>query len=196
MNIIEEITNCKKCPLWKKMPISPVPPVGDGDIMVLAECPGKDESIIMEPLVGRCSKFFDRQVLIPAELSRKDLIITNLVKCACRSGNKNRVPSKEEINICSDWIFKEIDFYQPKVIITMGKYATLAIVNNQKTIKELGRVNLKSNFKLKNIIGQSYLYNNIPVYPVYHPSFLMVHSRKDIDQTVEIFKLIKQKFIC
>lgn len=186
MSLKEKIKNCKRCPLYKNMPdgCSPVPGIGpqNAQIMFVGEALGEDESIYGEPFVGRCGRFMNVQMLSPAGIKREDLYITNTVKCRPTKGNANRPPSDVEITKCKGWLWEEIKLVKPKVIVTLGKIPTYTLLNKE----------LKKSFTLKSVIGKSFDmdFNGIKtkVYPLYHPSYLMVRNRKAIDDNVKVLK--------
>lgn len=167
------------------MPLNPVPGWGNkkAKIMILGEAPGKDEAIIEEPFVGRCGKFMDMHLLEPAGLIRSELYITNMVKCMCRTGNKNRKPKKDEISACQDWVTEEIKILQPKVIITLGE----AVNKKYFTFKNM-----------EEAVGQEITIHDgnetadLKILPCYHPSYLMQYGSKKIELCQNIFKKAKE----
>jgi DNA polymerase len=88
-------------------------------IIFIGEAPGKNEDISGKPFVGASGKFLD-EMLTSVKLSREDIYITNIVKYR---PPENRDPSKEEIKACEAWLHAEIQFIQPKLIVTLGRYA-------------------------------------------------------------------------
>jgi uracil-DNA glycosylase len=89
-------------------------------IIMIGEAPGKNEDERGFPFVGSAGKVLD-QALIDARIERKEIYITNVVKC--RPPN-NRVPTDEEIRICTgEYLNKEIDIISPKIICILGSTA-------------------------------------------------------------------------
>lgn len=190
-----EILNCTKCPLYKSMPYGckPVPGVGPSDarIFIIGEALGEDEAILSKPFIGQCGKLLDK-MLKEAEIDRNKCFISNTVKCrpikTIKTRVSNRPPTKEEIQSCKDWLFQEIDLIRPNIIFTLGMVPTRVLLG------------LKSTAKLGDYIGQeSRMGLGYPpiadfislVVPMYHPSYIMAHSRKDYETTVSIFKRYK-----
>ena len=94
-------------------------------IILIGEAPGKNEDETGSPFVGSAGKILD-QALIAARLERNDIYITNVVKC--RPPN-NRVPTDEEIGICtSEYLKKEIDIISPKIICILGATALKSLL--------------------------------------------------------------------
>lgn len=185
MILEEQIKNCQKCPLYLDMPFSPVPGYGNkkAKIMLIGEAPGKDEAVMEEPFVGRCGKFLDKQLIEPAGLVRSELYISNLMKCSCRDGNKNRRPKRNEIRACRDWLSKEIDEINPKIIITLGELP----------VRYFGLLG-----KLDNLVGYEHHIDNngvissYMVLPAFHPSYLLQYGRSKTERTLNVFKRAKE----
>ena len=88
-------------------------------IVFIGEAPGKSEDLSGKPFIGASGKFLD-EMLRSIKLSREDVYITNIVKYR---PPENRDPSKDEIQACEAWLHAEIQLIQPKLIVTLGRYA-------------------------------------------------------------------------
>jgi len=113
--------DCKKCNLHKfRKNVVP----GDGpvpcDIMLIGEAPGRDEDILAKPFVGAAGKILN-EALKEAGYTRDSVFITNIVKCRPPG---NRVPKKEEITACSEYLRDEIERVSPDKIILLGRTAS------------------------------------------------------------------------
>ncbi len=107
-------------------------------ILVIGEAPGKNEDEQAAPFVGSAGNLFDKNYLLPLGLGRKDIWLTNVVKC--RPPN-NRTPLDLEMDACKIWLMKEIEILKPKLIITLGNTAKKFIrvyysVNGGVTIED------------------------------------------------------------
>jgi len=162
---------------------SPIPGIGppNAKIMLVGEAPGKDEDLLEEPFVGKCGKFLDRCLIEPAGLRRDELYITNVVKCMCRDGNKNRKPKREEVWSCEDWLVKEIQLINPKIIITLGDTAFKWFTEQ-----------IKPKMKLSESIGKYIPYSGRIIIPCYHPSYLQNYSRSKTEESLNVFKRAKE----
>lgn len=185
-NLNSQIKSCQKCPLYKDTPCGPVPGIGPdkASLMIVGEALGEDESIVGEPFVGLCGRFLDK-MLDKAGLIREEIYITNAVKCLPTKNNKLRTPSKKEINACKKWLWLELTKVAPQYILTMGRVSTELLLHVKKTTP------------LKEIIGRPYRvdYSTAIIVPCYHPSYIMVHSKKDMERMVEILYDIRQKIV-
>jgi uracil-DNA glycosylase family 4 len=190
MNLDDQIRACQKCPLYLDMPLAPVPGFGNKNakIMLVGEAPGKDEAIVEEPFVGRCGKFMDMHLIGPAGLSRSDLYIANVIRCMCRTGNKNRKPKASEIKTCKDWLYQEIIEVNPKVIITLGDTSSKLLCLNKT-------------YSMDNHVGCEFtVHNSIigirTIFPCFHPSYLMTYSRDKTERALQVFKRAKEIAEC
>lgn len=122
----EIIRKCTLCPLHLTRK-NAVPGEGSGNanIMFIGEAPGKNEDEAGRPFVGKAGQFLDF-ALAEAGIERRDVFITNVVKCRPPG---NRDPKEEEINACSPYIDKQIEAIKPGVICTLGKFATSYILS-------------------------------------------------------------------
>lgn len=106
-------------------------------ILLIGEAPGKNEDETGIPFVGGAGKILD-QALVNAGIARKDTFITNVVKC--RPPN-NRIPTEEEIRICTDlYLKKEIHIISPKVICILGATALKSLLGLEYMTRHRGKV--------------------------------------------------------
>jgi uracil-DNA glycosylase family 4 len=111
-----KLSFCPKCPLYK----APGPVFGEGPaaarIMVVGEAPGEEEARYRRPFIGGSGQVLT-VLLAKAGISRKDVWVTNAVKCRPPG---NRKPTGEEINCCSPILESEIADVKPNVVAAMG----------------------------------------------------------------------------
>ncbi len=105
----------------KKTATQPV--FGDGNpsaqVVFIGEAPGKNEDLGGKPFIGAAGKFL-AEMLASIKMKREDIYITNIVKY--RPPN-NRDPEPEEKKACSEWLYKELNFIQPKLIVFLGRHS-------------------------------------------------------------------------
>jgi DNA polymerase len=90
------------------------------DLMFVGEAPGFHEDKQGVPFVGQAGKLLDR-LLGGVGLSRDDVYIANVLKCRPPG---NRDPQQDEIEACEPHLFRQIELIEPKVIATLGNFAT------------------------------------------------------------------------
>jgi DNA polymerase len=152
----EEIGDCKLCRLSKERKNIVF---GEGnpaaDLMFIGEGPGREEDIQARPFVGSAGKVLT-SLIGKMGFNREDVYIANIVKCR---PPMNRNPEVDEINACLPFLKKQIGIIGPKVIMTLGKFSSQALLGTDSPISRLR--------------GRFYLYEEIPVMPTFHPAYLM-----------------------
>jgi uracil-DNA glycosylase len=136
--LASRIRVCRKCPLYQSRTLA-VPGEGKptAKVIVIGEAPGREEDESGRPFVGSAGRFLD-QVLRETKLDRADLFITNIVKCR---PPQNRRPKTIEVETCvTNYLHKQIELLNPKLIVLLGSVATKALIG-AKTLEEArGRV--------------------------------------------------------
>ena len=122
-------------------------------LMFVGEGPGREEDLAGEPFVGRSGRLLDRLIDEEIGLSRDDCYIANVVKC--RPPN-NRDPLPEEVVACHHFLAGQIDQVSPAVIVTLGNFATRALLGTTEGITRLR--------------GQSFAYGSSSLVPTFHPA--------------------------
>ena len=159
----EQVVNCSRCELHKTRTNS-VFGVGDqnADLLVVGEAPGADEDAQGEPFVGRAGQLLN-SMLLAINLQREQVYIANILKC--RPPN-NRDPSPEESKLCEEYLTKQIDLLQPKVILAVGRIAAQKLL---ETSTPIGKLRGKTH---------SYGESKTPFIVTYHPAYLMRSPRQ------------------
>lgn len=152
----KEVLGCKGCDLHKTR-LNVV--FGSGSeaarLMFVGEAPGQDEDIQGLPFVGRAGQLLTK-IIEAMGLKREEVYIANILKC--RPPN-NRAPLPAEILACSDNVRRQIDIINPKVICTLGKFASQTLLKTETPISALR--------------GHFHEYNGIKVMPTFHPAYLL-----------------------
>lgn len=127
----------------------------DARLMIIGEAPGKKEDLQGMPFVGKAGTLLTK-ILTNIGIDRKDIFITNVVKC--RPPN-NRKPLPLEINTCTDLLLiNQIKIIQPQSICTLGTTATEGL--------------LKTKVKISQIHGTPFYFDSIITIPTYHPAYI------------------------
>jgi DNA polymerase len=92
----------------------------DADLMFVGEAPGYHEDRLGLPFVGQGGKVLDR-MLATIGLRRSDVFVANVLKCR-PPGNRDPLP--DEIEACEAHLFAQVELIRPKVICTLGNFAT------------------------------------------------------------------------
>lgn len=112
-----------------------VPVFGEGpcpsDIMIVGEAPGRKETELGRPFVGRAGAFFTGILQEALKRPREELYITNVVKVWPKVNTRRgrtRPPTKAEEAFFLPYLKKEIEAVRPKVVVTVGKTALNAVL--------------------------------------------------------------------
>jgi uracil-DNA glycosylase len=120
MDIAAQVAVCTHCQLHYSRKKS-VPGEGpfNAEIMLIGEGPGFYENEQGRPFVGAAGKLLD-ELLAKGGVKREEVFITNVVKCR-PPGNRDPLP--EELSACNDYLEKQIEAINPKIIVTLGRYS-------------------------------------------------------------------------
>ena len=127
----------------------------DADIMFIGEGPGYHEDKQGEPFVGAAGQLLTK-LLSEIGLGRGDVYIANVVKCR-PPGNRDPLP--DEIEACTPWLQGQIDSIRPRVIVTLGNFATRFILDRPTSISR--------------VRGQRFDVNGTTVVPTFHPAAIL-----------------------
>lgn len=181
-HVISSVENCKKCSLWKtrKNPVSGEGSL-DADILFVGEAPGYNEDMQGRPFVGKAGKILD-DLLESIGLDRNKVYIANILKCR-PPGNRN--PLNTEIDSCTEFLDKQIEIIQPKIIVPLGNFAVLYIFE---------KFGLKHD-KISKLHGKLFqintLYGGVKIIPMFHPA-VATYNQDAKSVLLEDFKVIKE----
>jgi uracil-DNA glycosylase len=128
----------------------------DADLMFVGEAPGAREDELGLPFVGPAGQLLE-QLLGEIGLERKDVFINNVLLCR-PPGNRDPLP--EEVEECKPFLKKRIELIEPKVICTLGNYATKLLTGSQRGITKV-----HGEPQRREIAGRT-----IALYPLFHPA--------------------------
>ena len=131
VELYREVRACRACPLGETA-TNAVFGAGnsDADLMFVGEAPGAEEDRQGLPFVGRAGKLLD-QLLEEVGLVRDNVFITNVLK---HRPPGNRDPEPDEISACKPYLFKQIQLIEPRVICTLGNFATKLLTRSNRGI--------------------------------------------------------------
>ncbi len=128
----------------------------DADLMFVGEAPGFHEDQQGIPFVGQAGKLLDR-LLEGIGLTRSDVYVANVLKCRPPG---NRDPQPDEIEQCEPHLFRQIALVRPKVVATLGNFATKLLSGKPTGITRVHGVEQETT------IGGS----RVLLYPIFHPA--------------------------
>src|SRR5439155_2638707 len=105
----------------------------DADLLFVGEGPGEQEDQKGEPFVGRAGQLLT-QLIEGIGLTREEVYIANVVKCRPPG---NRDPQPEEIESCAPWLDRQLALIRPRVVVTLGNFATKLLLDTKEGITKL-----------------------------------------------------------
>ena len=155
--LYHHLRDCHDCPL-KATRTKLVFGAGnaDADVMFVGEAPGANEDLQGLPFVGRAGKLLE-ELLGEIGLDRGDVFINNVLLCR-PPGNRDPLP--EEIAECEPHLMERIRLIEPKVICTLGNFATKLLTGQPTGItRQHGRP------QERELGGR-----RVVLYPLFHPA--------------------------
>jgi uracil-DNA glycosylase len=121
VELYREVSSCTRCPLHETR-TKAVFGAGnaDAELMFVGEAPGAEEDRQGLPFVGRAGQLLNH-LLGEIGLSRDDVFIANVLKSRPPG---NRDPQPTEIAACEPYLFEQVRLIEPKVVCTLGNFAT------------------------------------------------------------------------
>jgi uracil-DNA glycosylase family 4 len=132
--------------------------------------PGRDEDIQGQPFVGKAGQLLDR-IISAMGLTREEVYICNVVKCRPPG---NRDPNPDEIEKCEPFLKEQLRIIRPRVICTLGSFASQTLLNSEVRISRLR--------------GKFSKYKGVPLMPTFHPSFLLRNpdAKRDVWEDIKM----------
>jgi uracil-DNA glycosylase family 4 len=153
-----EIRRCKRCGLWKTRTHA-LP--GEGNIssklIMIAQAPGYNEDREGRMFIGPSGMKFNK-LLIDASIPRREIFITNVLRCKLPG---NRKPKVREIKACKPYLNREIDLIDPPIIATLGFYATSYIFE---------RYGMGDELEFPKVCGRVFTVKGKKILPLQHPA--------------------------
>ena len=160
VDVYREASECTLCPLAQSR-TNVVFGAGDADadLMFIGEAPGAEEDKQGLPFVGRAGGLLN-QLLEGIGLSREDVFVANVLKCRPPG---NRDPQPIEIETCRPYLLRQVELIEPKVIATLGNFATKLITGNQTGITRVrGTPQVHT-------LGE----RTVRIFPILHPAAIL-----------------------
>ena len=177
-DVAAEAAGCTKCRLAQGR-TQVVFGVGDpdADVLFVGEAPGFHEDKQGEPFVGAAGQLLTRMLNEILGVGREDVYIANVIKCRPPG---NRDPQDDEIEACTPWLVEQVSVIQPRVIATLGNFATKFVLNTQQGITRMR--------------GRAYPWHGRTVIPTFHPAAILHGGGERSRQFAELredFELIR-----
>ncbi len=162
LQIVGDIGDCTRCGLHagrNKIVFGSGNP--SARLIFVGEGPGADEDEQGVPFVGRAGQLLTQMIVGTANregiaITRDDVYICNVVKCRPPG---NRTPLPDEMEICGQFLFRQVQAIQPKAICALGSTAAKALLATKEGVTRLR--------------GNWHKWNGIPLMVTFHPSYLL-----------------------
>jgi DNA polymerase len=145
------------------------------DLVFVGEGPGEQEDLQGEPFVGRAGQLLTR-LIEGIGLQRSDVYIANVVKCR-PPGNRDPLPA--EIEACRPFLEAQLDFIDPRVVVSLGNFATKLLLDTKEGITKLR--------------GREFPFRSHAVLiPTFHPAAVLRNGGTALAQARADFVLVKR----
>jgi len=157
VRLYREVQSCTRCPLHETR-TKAVFGAGnaDADLMFVGEAPGAEEDRQGLPFVGRAGQLLNR-LLDEIGLSREDVFIANVLKSR-PPGNRDPLPA--EIAACEPWLWEQVRLIEPKVVCTLGNFATKLLTGSR-----VGITRVRGTPQVRELAGRT-----VYLLPLFHPA--------------------------
>lgn len=144
----------------------------NAEVLFIGEGPGEHEDLLGEPFVGRGGKLLDDMLSLIDLDRKKNIYIANMVKC--RPPN-NRDPLNTEQDACAQFLRRQIDLIQPKIIVCLGRIAAMRFI--------------REDYKITQEHGQWIQRDGVWITAFFHPAALLRDPHKKPDAFLDLKSL-------
>jgi DNA polymerase len=163
--VLDQVRHCVRCQELADTRTNVVFGAGnaDADLMFIGEAPGASEDEQGLPFVGRAGKLLET-LLKEIGLAREDVFIANTLKCR-PPGNRDPLPV--EIDNCREYLYRQVELIQPRVICSLGNFSTKLLRDDPTGITRLhGKPEVLT-------LGR----RAVRLYPIFHPAAALYTPR-------------------
>ena len=155
--LYHEARGCPRCPLsGSRTQVVFGSGDADAELMFVGEAPGFHEDAQGIPFVGRAGKLLD-ELLAEHGWARSDVFVANILKCRPPD---NRDPLPVEIETCRPYLQRQVELIEPKIICTLGNFATKLLTGSSRGITQVHGQPLE-----REVGGRA-----LRLYPLFHPA--------------------------
>ena len=160
----------------------------DAPIMFVGEAPGRNEDLQGFPFVGAAGKNLDK-LLEKVGLSMNDVYIANILKYR---PPENRGPLPEEISAHTPWLLKQIEVIKPKVVCSLGNYATKFFLSGCDVSlmdKQPGITTVHGKVRMISLGGRE-----VKLIPLFHPAAI-IYNRSLLTEWEKDIEIVKGEIL-
>ena len=128
----------------------------NADLMIIDYDVSQTQDSTNTYYAGRSGETLKKMIENVVKLSVEDIYLTHSVKCKPLKSNR---PSPSEWNSCKTYLFSQIEFIKPKVVVTLGNEAYNMLTED--------------NDNFENVRGHVIDFKEYKLVPIYHPQYLL-----------------------
>jgi uracil-DNA glycosylase len=128
----------------------------NADVMIIDYTVSSGEDSTNSYYNGRSGEILKNMIENVLKLSIEDVYFTHAIKCKPLN---SKTPSASEWDSCKNYLFSQIEFVKPKVIVTLGKDAYAKVTSE--------------NDNFQSVRGHVIDFKNYKLVPIHHPSHLL-----------------------
>lgn len=157
VGLYHRLRDCRECPLAAtRTNLVFGSGNADAELMFVGEAPGFHEDQQGRPFVGRAGKLLE-ELLAEIGLDRDEVFISNVLMCR-PPGNRDPLP--EEIEECTPHLLRKIELIEPRVICTLGNFATKLLTGSKR-----GIMSVRGRPQERELAGRP-----VRLFPICHPA--------------------------
>lgn len=143
----------------------------NADLLFVGDMPSSSEDSKGKPFMGRTGELLTKMIENVLQLSRKDVYITNILKCRPTNG---AFPTSTQAHTCYPYLLKQIELIKPRIVVALGESAYHYLTGDDTPIEK--------------VRGTIHKQNGYTLISTYHPSYLL----RNPSAKKEVFEDLKQ----
>jgi DNA polymerase len=128
----------------------------NAELMLIDYSVSQNDDKLNQYYSGRSGEILKKMIENVLELSIEDIYYTHAIKCKPLNANR---PSDSEWESCKSYLFAQIEFIKPKVIVTLGENAYYKVTGDE--------------CDFESVRGHVIDFKDYKLIPLYHPSYLL-----------------------
>jgi len=128
----------------------------DANLMIIDFSVSSNDDSTNGYYTGRSGKMLKDMIEKVLKLNIDEVYFTHAIKCKTLNSN---TPSSSEWESCKNYLYSQIEFIKPKIIVTLGKDAYAKIIDEDEDFQ--------------NVRGHVIDFKNYKLIPIEHPNYLL-----------------------
>ena len=138
---LDSLRACRSCPKMRSPPVPGGPVISR--VMLVGQAPGAKEPELGRPFAWTAGKalfkWFKKELGVDEDQFRRSVYMTAVCRCfpGKNANGGDRVPSRDEISLCSRWLRAELSILRPGLVLTVGKLALAQFLDDVPPLTEI-----------------------------------------------------------